>query len=609
MFIRSSTQNYTRGGKSYRTTTYRLVEGYRTANGKVRQETLSNLGTKFDIEKDNWKPLADRIEELLSSQTSLFELEPSLEEEAQRIAGLISHKYSQVQSQRSLASASASSQPHYKSVDLNSLNHHSIRKIGAESIAYNAAKQIKLDSILSSLGLNPKQIELALGSIIGRCVHPGSELNTHTYLTTQSGLDELMQTNFSNLSLKNFYKIADKLLTHKSRIEELLYENEKSLFDLKEVVTLYDITNTYLEGRALHNAKAQYGRAKDKRNDCPLVSLGLVLDGSGFPKRSHIFAGNVSEPKTLEEILTDLDVQDNATIVMDAGFATEENIQLLKDRGFEYIVVSRKRSLNIPDQANSILVKDTPGNQVKVTLIENPKTQELELYCHSKAKEQQNLKFNSKFESRFECELEKLANGLSKKGTTKRIDKVNEKIGRLKERYRRVAKVYDIQVDADDKGNNANAITWHKKQSDEQSIGVYCLRTNRKDLDEKTFWDTYVMITEVEATFRSLKSELGLRPIYHRKECRVDAHLFITVLAYHIVQTIRFQLKQQNIHASWDTIRQILDTQMRISSSLMTEDGKKITIRKNTMPDQQQLKIYKALGCHSHLGKNELTMF
>ena len=179
----------------------------------------------------------------------------------------------------------------------------------------------------------------------------------------------------------------------------------------------------------------------------------------------------------------------------------------------------------------------------------------------------------------------------------------------MKERYRRVAKVYDIQVDADDKGNNANAITWHKKQSDEQSIGVYCLRTNRKDLDEKTFWDTYVMITEVEATFRSLKSELGLRPIYHRKECRVDAHLFITVLAYHIVQTIRFQLKQQNIHASWDTIRQILDTQMRISSSLMTEDGKKITIRKNTMPDQQQLKIYKALGCHSHLGKNELTMF
>ena len=281
MFIRSSSQKDRKSNNVY--TTYRLVEGYRNSQGKVRQETLLNLGTHFSIPKSQWKLLANRIEELLCEQSSLLSLEPLLEKEAQRIAKLIAHKYAEIQARQRKAQLPQSSTD-YQLLDVNSLQHQEVRHIGAEHVGYHAALQLHLEEVLSSVGLNQKKIHLALASIIGRLVHPGSELSTHRYLQRQSSLDELIGTDFSSLSLKNFYSIADELLKHKEAIETALYRREKDLFQLEEVVTLYDITNTYFEGRACANTKARYGRSKEKRSDCPLVSLGLVIDSSGFPK-------------------------------------------------------------------------------------------------------------------------------------------------------------------------------------------------------------------------------------------------------------------------------------------------------------------------------------
>ena len=608
MYIRASKQVDKKTQRTY--TTYRLVESYRNQSGQVRQQTLLNLGCHFEIPKSQWKALADRVEEIRNGQESLLEWEEDLEREAQRIAKLLIQKFSQPALEK-LQKTTETRDKDHQCVDVNSLSHESVRKIGNEHVGVHAAKQLELEKIFQDLGFNGKQINIALGSIIGRLVYPNSELSTHRYLREHSGLDELLGTDFSRLALKNLYLISDLLLKHKDAIENALYERERDLFNLDEVVTLYDLTNTYFEGRAEKNKKAQYGRSKEKRNDCALVALGMVLDASGFPKRSRIYPGNVGESKTLKEMLKTLDANEDATIVMDAGIATDDNLAWLRDANYKYMVVSRKRRMIIPNDTESVIVKDKPGNLVRAQLVENKETDELELYCHSQAKELKVEQMVSKSVERYENELKKLSDGLNKKGCTKNHVKITERLGRLKQKFSRVSKRYEISIILDASDHFVTQITWSKNKKDQEAndLGIYCLRTNRKDLDAKTFWKTYTMLTELEAAFRSLKSELGFRPVYHQKESRVDGHLFISILAYHLLHTIRYQLKQHDIHKSWQTLRELLSTQIRITSTLKCKDGRTLKIRKTSLPDTNQSTIYQALNIERCPGKTEKTYF
>lgn len=619
MYIRQTTQKNKRNGESY--ATHRLVESYRNPEGKVRQMTLLNLGSTFNFTQDKWKLIADRVEAIRKGQQDFFPADAEIEKEAQRIAKLIIKKFSETpmivnkksDEKKQLDIFSEILQDDlkndYQTVDINSLKHSDIRKIGAEHVGLHAAKQLNLDKILLDIGCSKKQMHLALGNIIGRLVHPGSERNTHRYLSEQSALDELLETNFSNLSLNNFYQIADILFKNKTKIETALYSREKDLFNLEETITLYDLTNTYFEGRATSNPKALRGRSKEKRGDCPLIALGMLLDGSGFPKKSELFPGNVGEPKTLEKMLELLGDNKKATIVMDAGIASEENLAWLKLNNRTYIVVSRKRKLVMPDDKDTVIVKENKNNLVTVSLVENKETDEFELYCHSQAKEEKTKQMQSKFTTHFEMELRKIKDGLTKKQSVKKYSKVTERIGRLKEKYRKVGKLYSIVVTPDEENKNAIDIMWDKidEESNKNKLGVYVLRTNQKNLDEKTFWNTYTMLTELEAAFRSLKSELGLRPIYHQKENRVDAHIFISIIAYHLLHTIRYQLKEKNINSSWQTLREVLDTQCRITSTLQLSDGKTVQVRKSSSPDVNQSEIYRALHIETHPGKTEKT--
>ena len=455
MYIRSVTQKNKKTGEHY--VSYRLVESFRNAHGKVRQQVLLNLKSNFSVPKENWALLANRVEEIRNGQQSLFVLEISLENEAQRIAKQAIKKSSLI----SLASLSKSDTD-YQTVDLNSLQHQHIRKIGSEHVGHYAAKQLEIQSILKDLGFNQKQIHLALGSIIGRLIHPGSELSTHRYLKEHSALDELLETDFSDLSLKNFYKVADQLQKNKKVIEEKLYKREKDLFQLEDTITLFDITNTYFEGQCPFNPKARHGRSKEKRTDRPLVALGMVLDASGFPKKSEIFPGNVSEPSTLEQMLSTLGGHKGTTVVMDAGIATAANIAWLLQSEYDYIVVSRKRNLVMPQHKENILVKEKEGNNVQAVLIKNEATEELELYCHSEAKEAKAKHMVSKTASRFETELQKLSDGLRKKYGSKKQDKVLEKLGRLKEKYKKISFLYNISFMADKEDQNIIQIVWDR---------------------------------------------------------------------------------------------------------------------------------------------------
>lgn len=605
MFIRATTQRDKKNLREYKT--HRLVESYRNQSGKVRQKTLLNLGVNFNFPKEQWKILADRIEEILSGQMTILNLQQEIEQEAQRIAKILTKRHADIYTKNS--TNNIEKKQDIQSVDVNSLEHKDVRKVGCEHIAYHAAKQLHLIDILKSQNFNAKQINTALGTIIARLVTPGSELHTHRYLTEHSALDELMGVDLSKLPLKNLYKISDQLLKNKTAIETALYQREKNLFNLEEIVTLYDITNTYFEGNCLKNDKAQRGRSKEKRNDCLLVALGMVLDASGFPKKTSVFPGNISEPKTMEDMLKGLNAKKNATIVMDAGFATEENIEWLKVNQYKYIVVSRKKNKIAPDNVDSVIVKKDRNNVVSASLVENTTTDELELYCHSTAKQEKTIQMVSKLSEKYEAELKKLASGLQKKGGTKKYSKVIEKLGRLKEKYKKIGKFYDVQIASDKENTAATKITWIKNSCPEGSndFGTYCLRTNRKNLDAITFWEIYTTLTDLESAFRSLKSELGMRPIYHQKTGRVDGHIFISILAYHLLHTIRYQLKNQQINSSWQTIRQVLQTQCRITSILKLKDNRTILIRKSNSPDTHQAAIYSALGIDSHPGFTEKT--
>ena len=191
----------------------------------------------------------------------------------------------------------------YESVDIDSVALVRPRRIGIEHLALHAVKQLTLDDKLKTLGFNQHHVAAALGNIIGRMAAPASELATHGWLQATSGLGELIDYDFEGMSLDRLYQVSDQLWKHKEAIEAHLYQQERDLFGFNETITLYDLTNTFFEGEAKTNPQAQRGRSKEKRRDCPLVTLGLVLDGSGFPRKSQIFPGNASEPQTLKTML------------------------------------------------------------------------------------------------------------------------------------------------------------------------------------------------------------------------------------------------------------------------------------------------------------------
>jgi transposase len=615
MFIRKTKVKSARNGdESYYT--YRIVETERMGR-QVKQRTLLNLGKHFAIDPQYWAWLTTCIEQIISDQPPLSDftlnLDLELENTAQRYAALIVQKRSQPVSEAALGAD-------YQCVDINQVEVDRARSIGMESVVYHGIEQLELLPHIESLGFNSKERAAALGHIVGRSVSPGSERQTLKWLQTQSALGEIIDHDFHTTSLTRLYQVADQLYQHREAIEQHLYQRETELFNLERRIVLYDLTNTYFEGRAAGNAKAQFGRSKEKRSDCPLVTMGLVLDGDGFPVCSRIFDGNVSEPGTLEEMINQLHncPADNARsaeqrpiIIMDAGIASEKNVAWLRANDYRYIVVSRERKKQKPDlDQDAVIVKEESHNRVIVEKVTDESSHEVRVYCHSEGKEKKEQSIQDKFSQRFEQALSQLNEGLHKKGCTKRYDKVLERIGRLKQTHSRVANDYRIDVIADNEKIYAEQIHWQRNATEKDNLmGVYCLRTNIMDWTADTLWKTYVMLTEIESTFRSLKTDFGLRPVYHQKEDRVSAHLFISLLTYHVAHSIRFQLKPKGLHLSWQSLREVMSTQQRVTVSLPTQDQYIIHLRTTSRAEPEQKSIYRALGlAEDRLGKRKTNI-
>jgi transposase len=473
-----------------------------------------------------------------------------------------------------------------------------------EHVGLEALSLLGLPEILESVGLNGIQRNCALGSIIGRIASPGSELATWHWLQEKSAVGELLDVDFEGVPLMRLYRVSDLLVRHRDEIEKQLFGRIHNLFSLSATVTLYDLTNTYFEGEISGNAKARHGRSKEKRSDCPLVTLGLVLDGSGFVRRSRMFEGNVSEAGTMEGMLKMLDAPMGAMVIMDRGIATETNIAWLVEHKYRYLVVSREQGRQF--DVNQAVETTTASEEiVRMQRVVSEDGSEVRLYCHSEQRQDKESAMSKRFIERFEKGVSALAAGLSKPRCEKRIDKLWERIGRLKEQSHGIGQHYKILLIPDESGRKAVSLTWEKTPVDGTQLthpGVYCLRTNETTWDESTLWHTYTMLTDLEAVFRCLKSELGLRPVFHHKEHRADGHLFITVLAYQAVQAIRRKLKERGITSSWAGLRGILSVQQRITASFRQRDGRTLHIRKATTAEPKLKNIYDALGISAEPG-------
>ena len=606
MFIRKTATRNKSANESY--FTFRLVTSERTGK-QVRQITLLNLGRLFDLPQDDWPRLCARIEALLAGQAGMLRESEVIETLAQRYAARLivaapgpaapEPAPPAVPSAPSGSPAkSAASDPVFAEVDVTSLQLIQPRSAGVEAAGLAAMDWLGIDPILTDLGFNGIQRAAVAGSLIGRMAAPGSELATWRWLGERSALGELLGVNFDTMPLMQLYRTSDLLIRHRDKIEEALFGRIQDLFGLPVTVTLYDLTNTYFEGTAAGIPKAARGRSKEKRSDCPLVTLGLVLDASGFVRRSKMFAGNVAECTTLEDMLKGLTAPKGALVIMDAGIATEANIAWLKKQEYRYLVVSRERGRQFdPDQAVDTLTASNEMIQLQRVLSKNGT--EVRLYCHSTGRDTKETAIAGRFVTRFETGLTKLAAGLSKPRAQKKLADIQQRIGRLKEKSRGIGQHYEITVTPDETGTKAAAIAWTKTPVEGSMLthpGVYCLRSNETTWDAAKLWHTYTMLTDLEAVFRGLKSELGLRPVYHHKEERTEGHLFITVLAYQLVQTIRRKLEAAGETISWSRLREILSVQQRVTATFRQRDGRTLHVRKTTVAEPALRKIYDALA-------------
>ncbi|CAG4900263.1 unnamed protein product, partial [Acidithrix sp. C25] len=712
VFIRETPTVNKKTGVSY--SKYQLVESYRCEKGP-RQRIVMTL-TELDLDKSLWPALANAIAQRLSGVTSLFESDPIIA----RYADLAITKYA-IRSEVAAAKETRTTEADLEMVDLSSAKTINSRSIGPELIGNSFYEALSFDKILESAGLSGESLGIAKATIIARLIHPGSDRKTYSYINSNSSLPEICGIDLSKFHKDKVYAIADKLYDAKAVIEPALYRASSDLFRTNTRLFLFDLTNTYFEGSTKGNSLAKHGHSKEKRFDCTLVSLALLVDHRGLPIYSEIHEGNTSEPRTLISVLDALEsLSDGSlfgdvvpTIVMDRGIATKANLELLIKRNLNYVVIERanKKSLyrshfmemegftEIYDaQGSPVLVKklqvepQKPQGQVKTqvqgqvqTLEEDTGTDDNSsngatskntgdssskgdsstdtkiiksdsstdtddyirngatgnnisdstdtdtnatsisssstsisssssnnntttvVLCRSLGRSKKESAISSQANERFLVDITSLNTSITK-GSISKTTVVSERIGRIKAKYPSIASKYEISLEYHqdhgkiikkrrfDKVINLTITEKPTKAKDDNLQGAYVIDTSHSELDAGEIWNIYTTLTKVEDAFRSLKSDLGLRPVYHQLASRTAAHLFISVLAYHLLSAIELTLRQNNDKRRWSTIKEQLNSHRRATIVLTSDKGVVYHIRTSGVSEPVHKEIYRLLG-------------
>jgi transposase len=596
MYIRKSIRSYK--GATY--TNYVLVESVHTAKGP-RQRAICSLGDLSPRPAADWLKLARKIEDALVGQADL--LDPANGE----VASIVRR----VRERREADSAAArTASPHAEliNIDPSRVSTERHREAGPVHVGHQFWRRLELDRILAGCGLSETVRRLSCAMTLNRLIAPCSEHAMPDWIR-RTALADILGIDFDGLAEDPLYEVLDKLYPLRAAIEAALVARERSLFNLDSTIYLYDLTSTYFEGLATRNGKAKRGYSRDHRPDCKQVVVGLVVNRDGFPITHEVFAGNTQDRTTLSTMLDRLaeriGLNEGATVVLDRGMAFDENIAELKRRKLNYVVASRQperdrwlADFEDTDGFAPVLRAPSPLNptQKKTSIEVKTRVADEQTYvlCRSEQRIAKDRAIRDKHEQRLLADIDKLSRRIADKKLVK-PDKINQAIGRLKERYPRVARYYSLAYDP--QTTTLSATLDPDKHTKAQRLdGCYLLQTNRKDLSGHELWRIYVLLTRAEAAFRDMKSPLAERPIFHHLEQRVDAHIFLCVLAYHLLIAIEKTLLDQGIHTSWPTVRDTLKTHQVCTIILPTSDGSILRIRKAGAPDPDVLDLYRRLA-------------
>jgi transposase len=591
MYIRRTTRHV--NGKTYHN--HLLVESVATANGP-RQRVICSLGALAPAPKATWLGLAQKLHASLAGQTALLP-DPAVDALAAR-----------VRPPRRAAAARAPDGPGAAvTVDTEHVTVEDVREAGPVHAGHQVWRALTLDAILAAAGLSARARVLTEVMTLNRLVSPASEHAMPDWIR-RTALGDLLGTDFAALSDEALYRNLDRLHPQRAAIEQALAARERTLFNLADTIYLYDLTSTYFEGQCRDNPQAQRGYSRDSRPDCKQVVIGLVLDPEGFPKAHEVFDGNRQDRTTLDAMLATLEQRTGrpggATVVIDRGMAFAENLAQIQARGHHYLVASRpgERLAHLDafdDKTGWREVHRVPSprnpaqRKTRVVIKRRVVGAEVHILCRSDGRTEKDRAIRTKHEARFLTDLRKLQVRVAT-GRLRAPGKIHEALGRLKERYPRVVRYYELAYDAP-----TRAVSWTehaaKKATAGHLDGAYLLKTDRQDLTDEEIWRLYMLLTRVEAAFRAMKSPLMERPIFHHLEHRVQTHIFLCVLAYHLLAAIEKRCLDQGLHTSWATLREQLSTHQVVTVVLPATNGQLLKIRKASTPESVHREIYRTL--------------
>jgi transposase len=567
---------------------YRLVESYRTIDNKIQHRTIVNVGFLQQVfSPDELNIVSRRLTDMYQQKASLFEITDN------KVHDFVTQLWAQISVNKRLDISLYDATN--RKVDIDTLQHSNVREIGVEWLCYNTWQKLEIDTILHQNNFTEEEIKLAQTQVISRAIYPFSELATSRWIVENSAVTDLTGYDVNKVNKDRLYRGSLKLNTIQQQLQRHLSIKTNELFDIQDKIILYDLTNTYFEGEKRNSKLAKYGRSKEKRKDAKLIVLALVVNIYGFIKYSSIHEGNMSDSKNLMQVIASLNKATGTQkplIVMDAGIATEDNLALLISKGYNYLCVSRAKPKEIIYDTQKLTTIYTKNNGTEVVLksIKSSNLNSYLLEVNSAKKALKEASMQNQFIVRYEQELEKIKASILKKGGVKTVAKVYERIGRIKQKYPSANKLFEIAIEQDESNHKATSITWKQieqaQSTSKEQQGRYFLRTNLSYTNEVLVWEVYNTIRSIESTFRILKTDLDLRPIYHKNDESTIAHLNLGLLSYWLVNTIRHQLKQQGFTKDWSEIKRIAQTQKVITSTGTNAAGKEITVRKCSEPNK-----------------------
>jgi transposase len=568
-----------------------LVASYRNQQGQPRQRVIASLGDA-NLPKDQLRDIAKAVERQLQGQPDLIEPELSAGA-AEWVARIVRV------AQRSKSVEPKEEQPQVDGVLVDQVESEQVVSYGAPMVALHAWEQLGLSGVLRTQGLIPSAIAMAQLMVANRLVEPLSEWALIDW-AERTALPEMLDVRITKTAKDRLYRTSDELLKCQKPLEQALCERERELFSLNRSVVLYDVTNSHFEGLCAANPKARHGKNKQHRNDCRQVAVGMAFDGDGFALGHEVFEGDMSDSKTLAQMLDRLVTGDEGgkpLVVLDAGFASEKNLALLEERGLDYLVnVTRGSRSAYANQFKEDGFEVMPGrddeDRVEVKCVPDPDHAHRQLVlCRSRPRREKEVAMLSQAERRFLKDAEALGKRIAD-GRLKKSDLIQRAIGRLQKKHPRVARFYTLAHQS----TGLEAVRHDRKMEQALDLcGDYVLKTVRR-LDAPTLWRLYMTLLKAENGFQMLKGSLGLRPNYHHLEGRVEGHIFISVLAYHLLCWIGCTLERAGDRRDWKTIRRLLATHSVVTTRLPLKDGRVIYTRKPSRPDAEQEQVYRMLG-------------